>query len=145
MAPQGSFLAGFFLDPSGAHKLGNIGLSALLECLPNQQGQVLDCSQLCQPPEREVSAPHGGRIDLFLESDGWVMVLENKIFHHQNTSNPELASKVQLLVVLSPSGTAPEGWLGISYQQLLEQLSNKLAQAFIHQPFNKWQLLLHKL
>lgn len=142
----------FFLDPDAHHQQGDLALSALLECLPHDS--VLDNTSLCTPPEREVSTSAGSRIDLLLQSDDWVMVLENKIYHHQNnpfddyrrfvSEKTDFLAKKPLYVVLSPSGIAPEGWHGISYPMLLEQLSGKLSRAFISQPLNKWHILLRE-
>ncbi|WP_417614406.1 PD-(D/E)XK nuclease family protein [Oceanisphaera sp.] len=145
----------FFLDPAAHHKLGDLALSALLDCLRHDLHEpVLDNTSLCTPPEREVSTATGSRIDLFLESDDWIMVLENKIYHHQNNpfesyrrfanERAGTSNKQPLLVVLSPDGSAPVGWHGIGYPQLIELLSSKLSQAFISQPLNKWHILLRE-
>lgn len=142
----------FFLDPDAHHQLSDLALSALLECLPDNLAQ--NNTSLCTPPEREVSTSAGSRIDLLLESDDWIMVLENKIYHHQNNpfesyqhfvnERADMKNKQPLLVVLSPDGIAPEGWQGISYPQLLDVLSEKLSKAFISQPLNKWHILLRE-
>ncbi|WP_039046668.1 PD-(D/E)XK nuclease family protein [Plesiomonas shigelloides] len=146
----------FFCNTNGPHPLGDSVLNALLHCLPDDY-HALD-NHLIHAPEREVTTPSGKRIDLLLESDGWVMVLENKIFHQQNNpftdyedfikhSNHQtrFADKDALFVVLSPSGeTLPDGWHGISYPALTEALKTELANQFFAQPINKWTLLLRE-
>ncbi len=138
----------FFLDDNAAHGLGNIALEALLELLPLEN--TLE-AHLCTIPSREVGT-HSGRIDLLLESDEWIVVLENKIFHQQNNPFDDYSDFAQtrypgkqvVLVVLSPNGEAPEGWYGISYPSLMGVLKEKLATAFIEQPLSKWLVLLRE-
>ncbi|MGL1561474.1 PD-(D/E)XK nuclease family protein [Vibrio parahaemolyticus] len=139
----------FFFDSNGPHNLGSLVLEALLNILP-VEGHQTD-HDLVAAPQREVFTS-SGRIDLLLEASEWVMVLENKIFHQQN--NPfddykefvvkEYQGKVPLFVVLSPSGKAPNGWYGVSYPVLIENLKQNLATCFIEQPLNKWIVLLRE-
>ncbi|MEE2024882.1 PDDEXK-like family protein [Alkalimonas mucilaginosa] len=144
----------FFLDSHEQHQLGNIALRALLLCLDEEYHQ-LDPT-LTAPPEREVSTK-GGRIDLLLVSNDWVMVLENKIFHNQN--NPfdsyqefiqldeknRFAGKKEVFVVLSPDGIAPAApWQGVSYTKLISNLKSLLSEHFYSQPLNKWTILLRE-
>jgi hypothetical protein len=145
----------FFCDSNGQHQLGDVVLKALLSCLPNEF-QRLD-SSLIEKPEREVRTAAGKRIDLLLESSGWVLVLENKIYHQQDNpfdhyecfvkeeQKARFNNKQELFVVLSPSGeSSQDNWHGISYPQLIVELKAKLADHFISQPINKWTLLLRE-
>lgn len=127
--------------------MGDRVLRALFECLGE------DCRpasfSLQSPPSREVRTEYG-RVDLLLEGMDWVLVLENKIFHDLN--NPfddyvryvtdSFQGKRHLYVVLSPQGTAPSGWQGISYPTLLSNLKAVLSEAFYDLPMNKWMILL---
>lgn len=141
----------FFLWPEAEHGLGNRVLEALLSCLP--QGQALDASLVCAP-EREASTEKGNRIDMLLESDEWVLVLENKIRHQQNNPFEDYQDHLKTeaayrhkdfyYVVLSPEGKAPAGWHGIAYKALLTALSECLGKAFITGPVNKWLVLLRE-
>lgn len=143
-----SDLLAFFLDPAQAHGLQDCFLMALMESLAD-----LDrlSPSLRSPPQREVATQGGPRIDLLLQGDGWVMVLENKIYHGQN--NPfadyerharEYASEVGdqiLLVVLSPAGDAvPQGWQGLGYARFIEASRRRLAQRLMDAPLSKWQV-----
>lgn len=145
----------FFFDTNAQHQLGDTALKALLHCLPEKYHE-LDTA-LAEIPEREVSTKAGKRIDLLLESNDWVMVLENKIFHQQNNPFNEyeqfiqseqkvrFGSKQALFVVLSPTGEKPSGdWIGISYSMLISALKAQLAERFISQPIDKWCLLLRE-
>lgn len=140
----------FFCDPNGEHGLGEVVLSALLESL-----QLTELNtELNSAPAREVVTQSNSRIDLLLESDDWVMVIENKIYHEQN--NPfdsyeaylqqgVFKNKTPIFVVLSPMGGSPEEspkWQGLSYSTLIKKLKAKLADHFISQPLSKWIVLL---
>lgn len=144
-----SDLLAFFLSPTAAHNLESLVLETLLEALP--EGVQISAS-LINEPQREVTTHTNSRLDLVLESEEWVMALENKIWHHQNNPFSEYKKylakhyegKRQLLVVLSPSGKSPIGWYGVAYNDFLNRLSPKLGQAFITTPFNKWLILLRE-
>lgn len=146
--PVSDILA-FFLDAEGGHGLGSLVLEALLSCLP--QGGDMSTSLVSQP-QREIWTSEGNRIDLLLETDCWVMVIENKIWHKQN--NPfedyvaylhgSFSNKTPCCVVLSPTGRAPANWTGISYRALTRQLASRLGEAFVTTPFNKWLILLRE-
>lgn len=155
--PTSDVLA-FFCDSDGAHVLGTLMMEALFEALttanPESANINFDDYATISEPAREVSTTNNKRIDLLLEGNDWVMVIENKIFHQQvnpfNTykqhidSSNDCKEKQTLYVVLSPSGKAPNGWLGLSYPILLDSLKKKLANTFVDQPLNKWMVLLRE-
>lgn len=141
-------LLAFFLDPQGGHGLGDCFLRALLSCTPG-------CDELnaalIGSPEREVPTDLGNRIDLLLRGDGWVLVLENKIFHDQINpfedyeqhveKPPSGASDQRIFVILSPSGSSARSrWAGLSYGTLLEAVRRELAPLSLSQPIGKWQI-----
>ncbi|BBM66764.1 TPA: hypothetical protein I7759_05230 [Vibrio vulnificus] len=140
----------FFCDPNGEHGLGALVLSALLESLSLTELKA----ELSSAPTREVVTQANSRIDLLLESDDWVMVIENKIYHEQNNPFDSYEAYVQqgafskqtsIFVVLSPTGGSPDGypqWQGLSYPTLIEKTKAKLAEHFISQPLSKWTVLL---
>lgn len=152
--PTSDILA-FFIDTSGPHQLGDTVLKALFCCL-KPRAEIADCS-LIAAPEREVSTKTRKRIDLLLEGKNWVMVIENKIFHHQNNPFDEYMSFVQteekerfggkhaLFVVLAPEKELlPPGWEFVSYTHFINALKKQLAEKFISQPVNKWTLFLRE-
>ena len=145
----------FFLDDNAQHGLGSLVLEALTDTLPEQL-QKIDCS-LSSSPEREVVTKAGKRIDLLLESQQWVMVVENKIFHEQNNpfkayerfiyqeNNQRFEDKDAIFIVLSPTGHVKRSnWVGVSYPSLIAAIKQKLADYFISQPLNKWIVLLRE-
>lgn len=147
----------FFCDSNAVHGLGDLVLKSLMQCL-NTKYHNLDFS-LNKTPEREVQTPSGKRIDLLLESERWVIVLENKIFHIQNNPFTEYEEfvtqdkfrfgndKEAIFIVLSPQGKvtgANEKWNGISYECLIGKIKQHLSDHFINHPLNKWVILLRE-
>lgn len=147
----------FFCDNNADHGLGDLVLKSLIQCLDTKYHN-LDFS-LNKVPEREVRTPSGKRIDLLLESERWVIVLENKIFHIQNNPFTEYETfvtqdqfrfsndKEAIFVVLSPQGKvtgANEKWNGISYESLIRSIKQHLSEYFIKHPLNKWVILLRE-
>lgn len=151
--PTSDVLA-FFCNSEGVHGLGSLVMEALFGAIAKLKTRSLpfDDFSLITEPEREVTTKNSKRIDLLLEGNEWVMVIENKIYHQQNNPfityqqhiNKHFQGKTPIYVVLSPKGGAPEGWISLSYPQLLATLKEKLAQAFISQPLNKWLVLLRE-
>lgn len=154
--PTSDVLA-FFCDSEGAHGLGNLMMEAVFDSLGycnQEEALTFDDISLIAEPEREVFTEDGKYIDILLESNDWVMVIENKVFHklnnpfksyqHHIDKEEQYQGKYPIFVVLSPKGNAPTGWLGLSYPALLDSVREKLAQAFITQPINKWLVLLRE-
>jgi hypothetical protein len=145
----------FFCDTNAAHGLDDLVLNALLSC--SDKFQSLD-SMLIGSPQREVVTSTGKRIDLLLESQEWVIVLENKVFHQQNNPFEDYESfikeglfqerfegKKAIFVVLSPTGVVEQAnWVGISYPQLILSIKQQLADHFLNKPLNKWTVLLRE-
>ena len=138
----------FFLDDKASHGLGSLVLEALVNTLPDSVND-LDCT-LALPPEREVQTKKGKRIDLLLDSDQWVMVIENKIYHDKNNpfaeyenfvlkqNSERFQEKKALFIVLSPDGSVPKKWTrwnGVSYHTFICSLKDKLANYFIEPSF----------
>lgn len=147
-----------FCDNNATHGLGDLVLKSLIQCL-DQKYHDLDFS-LNKTPEREVRTSSGKRIDLLLESESWVLVLENKISHHQDNPFQDYEEFVDknyvrfkeskdqaVFVVLSPQGDvtgANKRWSGVSYENLIKTIKLHLSDYFINKPLNKWVVLLRE-
>ncbi|MGY2292793.1 PD-(D/E)XK nuclease family protein [Pseudomonas sp. SDO528_S397] len=138
-------LLAFFLDPGQRHGLGNCFLQALLNVVNPSLSPTLRL-----PPQREVNTPNGNRIDVLLHGDGWLLVLENKIFHHainpfddyEAYAKTLAKSHTPMFVVLSPAGNAAKGnWVGLSYTTFLAALREQLPRPNPRVPLDKWQVL----
>ncbi|MFP3398822.1 PD-(D/E)XK nuclease family protein, partial [Brevibacterium sp. SIMBA_078] len=66
---------------------GNLMMEALFDALTvaNPKSANFDFGDfsVINEPGREVTTKSNKRIDLLLEGNDWVMVIENKIYHHQ--------------------------------------------------------------
>lgn len=140
-----SDLLRFFLIPRNAHELGTLFLEALLEVT----GVSVPKSSLpTVEVQREVHTVSGNRIDLLLKADGWLMLIENKIWHEQ--INPfedyEALAKQRMstgdqdyYVVLSPGGESTQvGWQGLSYRRLIDALKVRLDECASDLKARKW-------
>ena len=115
---------------------------------------------LALTPSREVSTENIKKIDLLLEGDDWVMVIENKIYAAQNNpfkkyeqfvndnyktnkENDKTNEYKKFFVILSPKGNAiNENWIGLSYEDFITKIEEKLGSEFILKPFSKWTVFL---
>lgn len=149
-----SDLLAFFIDPSAAHGMENRVLQALLNCIkqdPDQYIERIDAS-LIKPPEREGVTNNSKRIDLLLESEKWVMLIENKIYHHLNNpletyaqwANKKFQGKEVILLVLSIEGAKPERWAGVSWKRFLDELKSVMSNSFSFGELNKWHVLFRE-
>lgn len=149
-----SDLLAFFLasENADAHGLGNV----FLEALWKSAGFSVDLRREGSVRvTREVRTSAGNRIDLMLKGDGWIMLIENKIWHFQ--ANPfadyeALAHKEMcegdelLFLILSPGGegnSAHEKWSGLSYRDLINTLKPELEAFPAEGRTNKWWHFAH--
>lgn len=68
----------FFLDPSNEHELKDLILRSLLSCLNENFNFKLEKAIVL----REVQTANGNRLDLLIETDRYIIGIENKIFHY---------------------------------------------------------------
>ncbi|GEN27034.1 hypothetical protein HVA01_06800 [Halovibrio variabilis] len=150
-------LLAFFLDPSAEHGFGSVVLNALLDCLPEPEQPSSDDGYLTRSPIREWMTSEQQRIDLVLESDRWVLAIENKIYHGFHNDFDHYGSDLKLrlsgqksrrvlLAVLSPEGLAPnvDEWLGIGYADFLKQLRAAIGALYEQHGESKWLLFLRE-
>lgn len=152
-------LLSFFLDSSKSHKLENCFFEGLQDFLADREvctglGHLLSV-------ETEVFTAKGNRIDLLLETDEALIIVECKIYHHQNNPFNDYTSygmqriknnkkedeqdKTLVQIVLCLDGRIDNviknnGWHGISYQKLVEAIEPHLSKALLDNPYNKWGL-----
>jgi hypothetical protein len=68
----------FFFDPENEHGLGNLFINALLAACRCDSYGVIDKVNV----EREVLCSNNKRLDIVLETEEYVIGIENKIWHH---------------------------------------------------------------
>lgn len=140
----------FFLNPQESHELGNVfwkGFSDVVQTEIEKGTEVL-IGQI-ERLERECVTHNGNRIDLMLETDTHLLLVEAKIYHHQNNpfhdyvkyAKTRSKGKEILGLILSISGKSEViNWFGISYQQLVNAVRPYLAEQMLSNPMNKWNL-----
>jgi len=157
-------LLSFFLDSTKEHGLGDCFLHGLQNVLADKE--ILASLGHLQSVETEVATATGNRIDLVLETDQAVIAVECKIYHEQNNpfddyssygeqrindrkKNSEQEQKLVKLVlclngeisnVLKANDLEPNGWHGLSYQDLAQTIEIRLSKALLENPYNKWGL-----
>ena len=152
-----SDLLAFFLNPQAEHRFAGEVLSALLSVLPASAQPDPDDWYLIGSPRREWVTSSQKRIDLVLESDRWVLVLENKVFHtldndlveYGEDTQARIAAKGQrrlIRVVLSPSGetNSSSGWIGLPYGDVVMALKARLGRLFVEHAVSKWLIFLRE-
>ena len=126
-----SNLLAFFFDPENEHGLNDLCYKALLECVMDsgdiQEATVIDV-------EREVNCD-GKRLDLVLESEQYVIGIENKIWHtlenpldvytemlkKKNGNDKKTVIKI-VLGVRREILSADSGWESVTYADFFEKL-----------------------
>ena len=140
-----SDLLQFFLVPSNAHGLDTLFIEALFEVTGVSYSEA---SLEGFTVQREVHTTNNNRIDLLLKGEGWIMLIENKIWHEQ--INPfedyEALAKLRMksddqayYVILSPSGESRQkDWTGLSYRKLIDALQIRLTKYANEFEKTKW-------
>ncbi|EJO33982.1 PD-(D/E)XK nuclease family protein [Acinetobacter radioresistens WC-A-157] len=140
----------FFLNPQESHELGDLfwkGFSDVVEAELKKDTEI-SIGQI-ETLERECVTHSGNRIDLMIETNTHLILIEAKIYHHQNNpfhdyvkyANTRTKGKEILGLILSISGKSEaQSWNGISYQQLVNAVRPYLAEQMLSNPMNKWNL-----
>lgn len=141
-----SQLLEFFLDASRGHGFGSTVLDALLEAV--QVNPATINTKLKYWTTHEVvtnEVQRQDRMDLVLESDAWVIVIENKIRHDAINDFDAYArfaeskQKTKVLILLSVrKEDSPAGWKSLSWKDLIEAIRSKLALRSIDAGQGKW-------
>ncbi len=149
-------LLSFFLDSAKSHNLDDSFFRGLQSAIA--QKNILPNLGVLESVETEVSTQNGKRIDLLVETDTALIVIECKIYHHQNNPFDEYTafgnerinkspqgSKTLVKLVLCLSGKVSadltaKGWHGLSYNHLVQNIEQALSTAMLNNPYNKWAL-----
>lgn len=140
----------FFLNPQESHELGDVFWKGFSDVIQADLKNDTDVSiGQIERLERECVTHSGNRIDLMLETDTHLLLVEAKIYHHQNNpfhdyenyAKTRAKGKEILGLILSISGKSEaQNWYGISYQQLVNAVRPYLAEQILSHPMNKWNL-----
>ena len=114
----------FFFEPDSPHGLGSLMVDALLK-VRNVKGSLRNVKV-----EREVVTATGNRLDLLIESDEYIIAIENKIFHGLANPLADYASFIsaradkkavlKIILMLDPSHElSSDGFEVLSYSQFI--------------------------
>lgn len=151
-------LLSFFLDSTKPHDLEDSFFNGLQSVIAKKD--ILANLGTFESVETEVSTQNGKRIDLIVETDTSLIIMECKIYHHQNNPFDEYTafgneriskgtqdstSKTLVKLVLCLNGKvsaelAADGWYGISYNELVQDIEKILLKTMFDNPYNKWTL-----
>jgi hypothetical protein len=134
----------FFLQPQGPHNLKGLVLESLLALL-NVSVEDIKSAEV----SREVTTQRGNRIDLVVESETFILGIENKIYHGVHNDLADYWNFLErhsegrtpygvLLALNLPPPTVPlHHFHAISYPQLLDQIEVRLGEASLtaHEPY----------
>ncbi len=132
-----SKLLAFFLDSTAEHGLGDLCLQSLFELAGQPQSSKINTIKLIQEQHcNNQDAGAAGRIDLLIETDDFVVAIENKINHVLN--NPfhvyrdhcyaKYPDHQKLLVILglNPPDKLPEQFVFVSHYDLYRHIKQQL-------------------
>jgi hypothetical protein len=144
-----SDLLAFFLDVHEIHGFGDLVLRSLNEAA----GLSSDDIDLIATPQREVQTTDEKRIDILFEGERYVTMIENKIRHwaanpfgsYDAYLNEKYHNKRINRVLLSiRKETPPEGWVSLTYKNLLARIRENLGDYIIKNPYSKWLVLFRE-
>jgi PD-(D/E)XK nuclease superfamily len=139
-----SNILGFYLDPNQQHGLKDLFVTAIFKITENF------CSTNVQSVTREFGTT-GGRLDLLVEGDEFILAIENKIFHWLANDLNDYAkavnshgnqSKQQIKIVLGLSDIQDpkllrDGFVSCTYAQLWKEITSLLG-SYIAKANPKW-------
>lgn len=141
----------FFLHPNEDHEFETLFLYSFLKTLVPDPDVYLTNSSI-ERIEREVITPSGNRMDLVVVAEGWVLVIENKIYHH--LANPlddyeayikeQYPEKNPLFAILSinPLTVIPKNWKNVAYQRFIDEVKKNAGPYLFNNPLSKWSFFL---
>lgn len=147
-------LLAFFLNPNGKHQLGDSFYQGFITALKQyEQYQDVEFGEFKQLSTQQVT-DQGKFIDLWVETDKALIIVEVKVYHHQNNpfkeyeawankkieyQNRQDQEKRLISIVLCPNGKCTiANWLGLSYTQLTTSIKPHVSQYAFNQTLNKW-------
>lgn len=147
-------LLAFFLNPNEKHQLGDSFYQGFIAALKQyEQYQDFEFGEFKQLSTQQVT-DQGKFIDLWVETDNALIIVEVKVYHHQNNpfkeyeawankkieyKNRQDQEKRLISIVLCPNGKCTiANWLGLSYTQLTTSIKPHVSQYAFNQTLNKW-------
>ena len=125
----------FYLNPNNFHGLGDLVIKSILKALLVNEADFPTNNPISV--QREVRTLNNGRIDLIIESEHWIVAIENKINHTLNNDLIDYSESVrkfyqkprELKIVLSiwpEIPNASSGFENLTYERLIKQIEQDL-------------------
>ncbi len=123
----------FFLDTTENHDLEDLVLNSLLKAAGKEIGYQLHSKKII----REKSTDKG-RVDLWIETSDFIIVIENKIKHHADNNpfpdyiahaqanNEDAKELIFILLAIDKPNVMPNGFKFVSHFDLSKQILNAL-------------------
>ncbi|UTR10158.1 PD-(D/E)XK nuclease family protein [Evansella sp. LMS18] len=142
----------FFTDPREEHQFGTLLLSSILRLL-NIDEEIDFESDTVEVVEREAVTQKGNRIDLVIAGEGWVLAIENKIYHellnpledYEEFIQSRYPGKAAYYAILSINKTNPVSneWKNILYKDLHAEVKNNAGPYMFNSSNAKWSFFLN--
>lgn len=154
-------LLAFFLNPHEKHNLQDSFYKGFVEALRQKdEFEDFDFGDFVEISTQQ-KTDKGGIIDLWIQTDRALIIVEVKIYHHQNNPFKQYTAwgrkKTRLIqkqnkeqgisdediklvqVVLCPDGRCQvDDWQGLSFTELTDSVKSSIARYTLENPINKW-------
>ena len=139
----------FFLNTEECHGFGSLFIKSLLECA----GKDSHC-YATEAVEREMTTDIGNRIDIFIETDKYLIAIENKLYsninnplgdyraHVSGLSGMSEKSPLLILLTLKEEKTDEPAFVNITYSELFAMVKKNMG-TYIVSASTKWIVMLN--
>ncbi len=139
----------FFFDTAETHNFRSLFIKSLLECA----GADANCRS-AECIEREVATDKGNRIDIFIETDKYLIAIENKVFSGLNNPLADYAEHTYklsrtndketlfILLTLKDESVGGSAFINVTYAKLFASIRKKLG-AYVVTANTKWIVILN--
>lgn len=126
-----SNILAFFFSSEQPHGLGSLFVDSFLTCMGIEAGELIGQVEAY----REVYTAKGKRIDLVIETEGTVLVIENKINHWLHNDLDEYAAhayrhyknkKIFLAVLSIDAQQCRHSFINVTYERFLEEVNKRI-------------------
>lgn len=153
-------LLSFFIKNNEKHELGNTFFKGIIQAIQSIDSykHIENFGELIAVNTEQITE-NSKRIDLTIETETTLILVEIKVYHHQNNPFEEYINwgfnelqkikrrtdsheiKKLVTIVLSPEGkTTAQNWHGLSFSSLKAHIQNILAETMLDQGLGKWSI-----
>ncbi|SOC41001.1 PDDEXK-like family protein [Ureibacillus acetophenoni] len=140
----------FFLDPNEEHQFDTLFLSSFIKVV-GKEFESVEASQI-EKIEREVVTHSGNRIDLIVESENWVLIIENKIYHsllnpledYEDYIKMKYPHKQPIFALLSINeiSNIPPNWTSVLYYDFISEIKKQAGPYMFNGNSAKWSFFM---